>query len=385
MARRIATPIERLGIIETLFVRKRSNVPYRTIFVDGFDYAVRSSSGSRKKISIRYHDFVTPSGFPIYEGDDAESSDIHTALTLHCLNLMSIAAIRYMGTWLNAYDGRETPPDLGVDVDTLRIMYTRLRQNYTVDDVYEAVAAKPNETSYVINNGEEIHLCVRCGNKPDSKVVLIAVIAHELAHVASSTPDHDEEFWDHHRIMQKIIARLGIIDELPKTGEKHCGIVFIDREELSALYEPKNDPVDLPTPVIPDHDVPPLQEFVDPPVLGIVAPPLQEFVAPPVLGIVAPPLMSAFAPEGAEELTDPFPSRFVASRSQYTTMSDPTFVSFPEFTDRMYDAMRTGDREVPLGSILRAGERPNPKFFTYRRRTPHDLHSHGILHEAIIE
>lgn len=216
---------------ESLFLHKRTPYPFRVESVDGFDYAVEDS------------------GQP--------ETDRQTAETLHRLNSFAIAVIAHLGRIIAGAVGgasaagevssseavavgRAIGRDLGVDVGWLQVMYDRLRTRYSVDDMYEAVTRDPDDTSYVINNGEEIHMCVRSG---DSKAVLLTVMTHELAHIASATPDHDDEFWTNYSVLQRVVARMGIVraSDVPADGAVHCRKISIGAREMLSLAADYSD------------------------------------------------------------------------------------------------------------------------------------------------
>lgn len=72
----------------------------------------------------------------------------------------------------------------------------RLEKRYNPAALSES-KVQENLTSYTINKGEAIHLCVRTRDTHDklySDNVLFGVLVHELAHVGSIGVDHGPEF-----------------------------------------------------------------------------------------------------------------------------------------------------------------------------------------------
>ena len=70
-----------------------------------------------------------------------------------------------------------------------------LKERFNVDNVYESLP-ETNRTSFTVNKGSEIHLCLR--DKESGKThdinLLMFVALHELTHVISESWGHNEEF-----------------------------------------------------------------------------------------------------------------------------------------------------------------------------------------------
>jgi len=139
-------------------------------------------------------------------------ADIRTAKALHELNTLAIQII-------SATQGRYD-------------WYDNLAERYTVDKVIES-SASGDDTSYVLDLGKEIHLCVR----DEEKVVLLTVLTHELAHIANDTIHHDTKFWEIYGKLREVVRELGLINirDVPVGGGLHCGKVKISRDELKSL------------------------------------------------------------------------------------------------------------------------------------------------------
>lgn len=165
------------------------------------------------------------------------------AVRLHELNSLAIDIIGYIRRFLMAAKkGMLHPKDKNININKLEKIYSRLRRKYNVDNVFESLI-KHEGTSYVVNNGEEIHMCVRGPSSNGHFISLIIVLTHELSHVGSSTPYHDKEFWENYNILQKIVSKMGIITPkmVPKTDLIHCNKIKITRDELNGLIEkPQN-------------------------------------------------------------------------------------------------------------------------------------------------
>jgi len=83
-------------------------------------------------------------------------------------------------------------------------------------------------TSYSIDKGKEIHLCLR--DKKTSRLhninILMFVSIHELAHVMSESYGHNGEFGDNFVYLLKQAVKLGIWQNIDysKNPEEFCGM-----------------------------------------------------------------------------------------------------------------------------------------------------------------
>lgn len=98
------------------------------------------------------------------------------------------------------------------------------------DNIIEAPNDDEN-TSYCINKGEEIAICLRSktdDTKFHEKNTIIYVILHELAHVMSISIGHNDEFMENFRFLLKNAIKHGIwkrVDYCKRgKGAKYCGI-----------------------------------------------------------------------------------------------------------------------------------------------------------------
>ena len=92
----------------------------------------------------------------------------------------------------------------------------------------EEAPFEPNVSSYTINKGELISLCIR--NKKNKQFhnyqTLLFVVIHELAHVASVTKGHNKEFIDNFKWLLKIAKQANIY--MPQNYSinpiEYCGV-----------------------------------------------------------------------------------------------------------------------------------------------------------------
>ena len=88
---------------------------------------------------------------------------------------------------------------------------------------------KANQTSYSLNKGERIVLCLRARNSKESLTdinTLMFVALHELAHVMSISVGHNMEFWNNFRFIlaHAITWKIYNSTDYKKNPKKYCGI-----------------------------------------------------------------------------------------------------------------------------------------------------------------
>ena len=96
------------------------------------------------------------------------------------------------------------------------------------DKIREAEHEK-DSTSYTINKGEMMHLCLRHKNNEKTlhdENLLMFVIIHELAHIMSKTIGHNNEFYDNFKFLLKeaSLSNIYIPVNFEQNPAKYCGI-----------------------------------------------------------------------------------------------------------------------------------------------------------------
>ena len=107
-------------------------------------------------------------------------------------------------------------------------IFNRLSQKYNSANISESLS-NSKYTSYSVNKGEKIVLCIRHKDKKETLVdlnTLMFVTIHELAHLESKTIGHNKEFWDNMTELLKVGIKLGIYKyvDYKDTPIKYCGI-----------------------------------------------------------------------------------------------------------------------------------------------------------------
>jgi len=104
----------------------------------------------------------------------------------------------------------------------------RLYENFNPDNISEG-SPQSGYTSYSVNKGERIILCVRQKDGNDSfvdKNTIMYVAVHELAHLATESIGHDQSFWNNFKFILQEAVDIGIYTKVDysKSPAPYCGI-----------------------------------------------------------------------------------------------------------------------------------------------------------------
>lgn len=108
----------------------------------------------------------------------------------------------------------------------------RLILRYRPNNLMESTPSS-KYTSYSINKGEKVVLCLRSRNSLNKLVkenLLMFVALHELAHVMTKSVGHTKEFWDNFRFLlsESIKIKIYIKQNFRKYPKKYCGTQITD-------------------------------------------------------------------------------------------------------------------------------------------------------------
>ena len=102
-------------------------------------------------------------------------------------------------------------------------------------------------TSYSVNKGEKIHLCLRQRQGQNETLieenVMAFVALHEMAHVVTPSLGHDPEFWNNFGWLLKQAEANGIYkyQDFKSQPVSYCGMNITD----APAYDPKKDGTDF--------------------------------------------------------------------------------------------------------------------------------------------
>jgi predicted metal-dependent hydrolase len=101
----------------------------------------------------------------------------------------------------------------------------RLISNYRPDKMREGVDT-PGYTSYSINKGEQIILCLRNEDELVDINTMMFVVLHEMGHLASESIGHTEEFWDNFKWLLEESINIGIYvkQDFETKNVEYCGM-----------------------------------------------------------------------------------------------------------------------------------------------------------------
>lgn len=111
------------------------------------------------------------------------------------------------------------------DIRTKTLLSRFNPNNITENDPQEM---KSGVTSYTVNKGEKIVVCLRQRNNNFVEInTLMYVIIHELAHICDLTSQqHDEKFWNNFEWLLEHAVNIGIYNyvDYSKDEEPYCGM-----------------------------------------------------------------------------------------------------------------------------------------------------------------
>ena len=124
----------------------------------------------------------------------------------------------------------------------------QLNHNFTPDPSrFEEATPDAQHTSYSVNKGEKVHLCLRQreGNNEAlvSENIMVFVSLHEMAHVITPSLGHGPDFWNNFAWLLKQAEDIKIYSyqDFKAHPVSYCGLNITD----SPTYDPKKDGSDL--------------------------------------------------------------------------------------------------------------------------------------------
>jgi len=125
-----------------------------------------------------------------------------------------------------------------------KLQVKQLRQNFKPDPSRISESTPDAEhTSYSVNKGESVHLCLRQrqGNNESlvKENVMTFVALHEMAHMITTTIGHGTDFWNNFGWLLKISEEQGIYtyEDFSAHPVSYCGVKITD----SPKYDSKKD------------------------------------------------------------------------------------------------------------------------------------------------
>lgn len=102
-------------------------------------------------------------------------------------------------------------------------------------------------TSYSVNKGEKVHLCLRQRQGADESLVneniMVFVSLHEMAHMITDSIGHEPEFWNNFGWLLREAEKTGVYQyqDFKAHPVRYCGTNITDQPR----YDPKKDGSDL--------------------------------------------------------------------------------------------------------------------------------------------
>lgn len=182
---------------------------------------------------------------PMYE-DRQKAADMIAQMNAFATQLMSTMRTVYI----------DTPPlsvpaaGLKGDADHLRQklmkerqkgkeVYTLLQTRFNPSSVMENEPTSQTDTSYVLNKGEVISICLReriSGLHTFHSIdILKFVFLHELAHMVTPEYEHSILYWNNFRFLLEFCAKYNLYNatDYGKQNEEYCGLKI----EYNPMYD----------------------------------------------------------------------------------------------------------------------------------------------------
>jgi len=102
----------------------------------------------------------------------------------------------------------------------------QLYKNYNPDSISEG-SPDSGYTSYSVNKGEKLILCIRqIDNTFVEQNVILYVAIHELGHIMTKEVGHTDKFWENFKILLEEAVTLGIYKKIDykEQPQDYCGI-----------------------------------------------------------------------------------------------------------------------------------------------------------------
>jgi WLM domain len=124
----------------------------------------------------------------------------------------------------------------------------QLKRNF-IADPSRLLEATPDaeHTSYSVNKGESVHLCLRQRSGQDEQLVdeniMVFVSLHEMAHMITPTIGHNADFWNNFGWLLKEAEKTGIYKHQNFAAHpvSYCGVKITDEP----TYKPEKDGAEL--------------------------------------------------------------------------------------------------------------------------------------------
>lgn len=104
----------------------------------------------------------------------------------------------------------------------------QISQRFNTDRIIETEGGS-KYTSYSVNKGEKMVLCLRSRDGNDQLIdlnTLMFVALHEYTHILTKSVGHTDEFWNNFKWVLRIAIQLGIYqcEDYYNNPRKYCGI-----------------------------------------------------------------------------------------------------------------------------------------------------------------
>jgi hypothetical protein len=102
-------------------------------------------------------------------------------------------------------------------------------------------------TSYSVNKGEKVYMCLRQRNESEQLVdenILLFVALHEMSHIGTRSIGHTKEFWNHFAWLLERAETLGVYkyQDFAAHPVEYCGVHITDSPKYKETYPDDTKP-----------------------------------------------------------------------------------------------------------------------------------------------
>ena len=139
-----------------------------------------------------------------------ESADLLAQINLKVIEFLRAMKIAYLGKG-----------------EYLSNVTENLLKFYNQDNLKQATAKK-DSTSFTINKGSILGMCLANGTQFINQNVLMYVVIHELTHIGIQDVDHTDTFWDTFKMLLDFAISKGIYTfvDYSKNPVNFCGLMI---------------------------------------------------------------------------------------------------------------------------------------------------------------
>jgi hypothetical protein len=185
-------------------------------------YCIKTSETQINSDRVTAKDGRTYNVLESYDGEyHPEHSPSHAAEKLAEINRFLLQVVDHMDLKYREH---------GLGTEENKAFTERLRTRFNPNALEENRPTGITNTSFVVNKGDMMALCLREKESGDEKIhednILKFVALHELSHIGSKNYGHKQLFWKDFKFVLENAVEAGIYEPIDfgKNSKKYCGM-----------------------------------------------------------------------------------------------------------------------------------------------------------------